>query len=147
VAFIGRYLSFDDLIVYLSATDIYLTPYLNADQIVSGTLAYALGCGKAIVSTPYLYAREVLARERGLLCEFHDPASIAANVTTLLDHPRRRHAMERAYEYGHEMRWPNVAASYAKLLRDATSSRASNLPPRRAVHREAEVPFVGASPV
>lgn len=153
VAFVGRYLSFEDLIVYLSATDIYLTPYLNADQIVSGTLAYALGCGKAIVSTPYLYAREVLARERGLLCDFHDPASVAANVTALLDHPERRHAMERrAYEYGHEMRWSNVAASYAQILREAASSRAPNSPPRRLVHREAlhmavsaEVPFVGSS--
>ena len=146
VAFVGRYLSFKDLIAYLSATDIYLTPYLNADQIVSGTLAYALGCGKAIVSTPYLYAREVLARERGSLCDFHDPASIAANVTALLDHPRRRHAMERrAYEYGHEMRWPNVAASYAQLLRAATSGHAPNVPPRHAAYRE--VPFVGSSPV
>ncbi len=132
VAFVGRYLSFEDLIAYLSATDIYLTPYLNADQIVSGTLAYALGCGKAIVSTPYLYAREVLAQGRGLLCDFRDPASIAASVTALLDHPQRRHAMElRAYQYGHDMKWSNVAMSYSHLFRDATSNDARQLPGRR----------------
>ncbi len=137
VAFVGRYLSFDDLIFYLSATDIYLTPYLNADQIVSGTLAYALGCGKAIVSTPYLYAREVLARGRGSLCDFHDPTSIAANVTALLDHPHRRHAMERrAYKFGHEMRWSNVAASYAQIFSDATGCSAPDSLPRHVVHHD-----------
>ncbi|MFZ1126111.1 MAG: glycosyltransferase family 4 protein [Candidatus Baltobacteraceae bacterium] len=125
VDFVDRYLSIEDLLAYLSATDIYLTPYLNAGQIVSGTLAYAVGCGKAIVSTPYLYARELLAEERGLLCEFRDPASIAARVTVLLDHPQQRHAMERrAYQYGRSMTWSNVAASYARVLRDATSGEA-----------------------
>ena len=131
VDFVSRYLSFEDLVAYLSASDIYLTPYLNADQIVSGTLAYALGCGKAIVSTPYLYAKEVLADNRGLFCNFRDPASIAAGVTTLLDHPQRRHAMERcAYRYGHEMRWSNVAASYSHVFRDAMGGKVIEFPTR-----------------
>jgi glycosyltransferase involved in cell wall biosynthesis len=123
VEFVDRYLSFADLVAYLSATDIYLTPYLNADQIVSGTLAYALGCGKAIVSTPYLYAKEVLGQNRGILCQFRDPSSMAAGVTTLLDHPQQRHAMERrAYKYGHGMIWSNVAMSYSHLFRNAMSN-------------------------
>lgn len=125
VDFVNRYLSFEDLLVYLSATDIYLTPYLNAGQIVSGTLAYAAGCGKAIVSTPYLYAQELLAEERGLLCDFRNPDSIATGVTTLLERPQQRHAMEwRAYQYGRSMTWSNVASSYARVLRDATSNGA-----------------------
>ncbi|MDQ6944246.1 MAG: glycosyltransferase family 4 protein [Candidatus Eremiobacteraeota bacterium] len=131
VDFVDRYLSFEDLVAYLSASDIYLTPYLNADQIVSGTLAYALGCGKAIVSTPYLHAREVLAQDRGRFCNFRDPVSIAAVVTTLLDHPQRRRAMElRAYRYGHEMRWSNVAASYSRLFRDVIGGNVSEIPAR-----------------
>jgi glycosyltransferase involved in cell wall biosynthesis len=122
VAFVDRFLSFDDLMTYLSSTDIYLTPSLNADQIVSGTLAYALGCGKAIVSTPYLYAKEVLAQKRGVLCQFRDAASIAAAVDTLLTYPLQRQAIaRRAYDYGHAMRWSNVAASYWHLLRDVIS--------------------------
>jgi glycosyltransferase involved in cell wall biosynthesis len=137
VDFVGRYLPFEDLVAYLSASDIYLTPYLDADQIVSGTLAYALGCGKAIVSTPYPYAQEVLAENRGLFCNFRDPASIAVAVTTLLDYPQRRHAMERcAYRYGHEMRWSNVAASYSRLLRDATDRNVLDFPTRPAVLKQ-----------
>jgi glycosyltransferase involved in cell wall biosynthesis len=123
VAFVNRYLSFEDLLEYLAATDIYLTPYLNAGQIVSGTLAYAAGCGKAIVSTPYLYAQELLAEGRGLLCDFRNHDSIAEAVGTLLQHPEQRHALERrAYQYGRSMKWATVASSYARALRDATRS-------------------------
>ena len=84
VQLIDKYLDFDEVVSYLAATDIYLTPYLNPAQIVSGTLAYAVGCGKAIVSTPYLYAQELLAHNRGFLCEFprrgldREPAEHAA---------------------------------------------------------------------
>lgn len=137
VDFVDRYLSFNDLLAYLSATDIYLTPYLNADQTVSGTMAYALGCGKAIVSTPYLYAQETLDQKRGVLCQFRHPASIAAGVTTLLDHPQQRHAMERrAYQYGHAMIWSSVAMSYSHLLRDVMGT-GREMP----VGREAVQPF------
>jgi polysaccharide biosynthesis protein PslF len=74
VQLVDKYLDFDEVVSYLAATDIYLTPYLNPAQIVSGTLAYAVGCGKAIVSTPYLYAQELLAHNRGFLCQFRDAA-------------------------------------------------------------------------
>lgn len=117
VQLIDKYLDFDELVSYLKATDIYLTPYLNPTQIVSGTLAYAVGCGKPIVSTPYLYAQEVLANHRGFLCEFRDAKSISQIVNALLDDPALRRATERrAYRYGRQMTWPHVAAEYGKLF-------------------------------
>ncbi len=117
VALVDHYLEFDELVNYLGATDIYLTPYLNPVQIVSGTLAYAVGCGKAIVSTPYLYAKEVLAHGRGFLAKFRDAGSIAGNVTALLDDPDLRSATERrAYRFGRQMTWPHVALEYGMLF-------------------------------
>lgn len=117
VQLIDKYLDFDELVSYLEATDIYLTPYLNPTQIVSGTLAYAVGCGKAIVSTPYLYAQEVLANHRGFLCSFRDAKSISQLVNALLDDSALRRATERrAYRFGRQMTWPHVAAEYGKLF-------------------------------
>jgi polysaccharide biosynthesis protein PslF len=117
VRLVDRYLDFDELLRYLQATDIYLTPYLNPVQIVSGTLAYAVGCGKAVVSTPYLYAEELLAHGRGYLVEFRDAASIARTVTALLDDPAQRASTERrAYRFGRQMTWPHVAAEYGRLF-------------------------------
>jgi glycosyltransferase involved in cell wall biosynthesis len=117
VQLVDKYLDFDELVSYLEATDIYLTPYLNPTQIVSGTLAYAVGCGKAIVSTPYLYAKEVLAHHRGFLCDFRDAKSISQLVNALLDDPALRRATERrAYRFGRQMTWPHVAAEYGKLF-------------------------------
>lgn len=117
VTLVDKYLDFDELVNYLAATDIYLTPYLNPTQIVSGTLAYAVGCGKAIVSTPYLYAEEVLAHNRGFLCEFRDADSIGKYVGALLDDPALRRSTERrAYRFGRQMTWPHVAAEYGSLF-------------------------------
>ncbi|HVN70333.1 MAG TPA: glycosyltransferase family 4 protein [Candidatus Binatia bacterium] len=119
VALVDKYLDFDEVVSYLAATDIYLTPYLNPAQIVSGTLAYAVGCGKAIVSTPYLYAQELLAHNRGFLCEFRDSASIADRLNMLLDDPALRRATERrAYRFGRQMTWPHVATAYGQLFSD-----------------------------
>jgi glycosyltransferase involved in cell wall biosynthesis len=117
VKLVDKYLDFDELVGYLAATDIYLTPYLNPVQIVSGTLAYAVGCGKAIVSTPYLYAQELLAHNRGFLCDFRDAASIADSVNMLLDDPSLRRSTERrAYRFGRQMTWPHVANAYGDLF-------------------------------
>ncbi len=117
VQLVDKYLDFDEVVSYLAATDIYLTPYLNPAQIVSGTLAYAVGCGKAIVSTPYLYAQELLAHNRGFLCEFRDAPSIARRLNMLLDDPSLRRAIERrAYRFGRQMTWPHVAARYGALF-------------------------------
>ncbi|MBV8488908.1 MAG: glycosyltransferase family 4 protein [Candidatus Eremiobacteraeota bacterium] len=117
VQLVDKYLDFDELVSYLAATDVYLTPYLNPVQIVSGTLAYAVGCGKAIVSTPYLYAQELLALNRGFLCDFRDSASIARLLGMLLDDPALRRATERrAYRFGRQMTWPHVAVEYGNLF-------------------------------
>lgn len=117
VKLVDRYLEFDELIDYLAATDIYLTPYLNPVQIVSGTLAYAVGAGKAIVSTPYLYAEELLAHGRGYLAPFRDADAIAGALVALLDDPFLRRATERrAYRFGRQMTWPHVARAYGRVF-------------------------------
>ncbi len=124
VRLFDRYLSFDELIAYLRATDIYLTPYVNPAQIVSGTLAYAVGCGKAVVSTPYLYAQELLADGRGLLAAFRDGDSIATQLLALLDAPALRRAISlRAYEYGRSMTWSHVSLQHLLLFRELAPIR------------------------
>jgi polysaccharide biosynthesis protein PslF len=118
VRFINQYLNQDSLVRYLQATDIYVTPYRDRNQITSGTLSYALGVGRAIVSTPYVYAAEALAEGRGLLAEFDNPDSIARCVNLYLDDPRfRRNTEERASAYGREMAWPRVGERYTELFR------------------------------
>ena len=117
VRFNNRFLSLNELVRYLCATDVYVTPYLNKDQIVSGTLAYALGCGKAIVSTPYLYAEEVLADGRGILVDFESPDSIADAVNSVLDDKNLKESLEKeAYGYGRRAAWFNVAIDYLDLF-------------------------------
>lgn len=119
VKLVDKYLDFDELLAYLTATDVYLTPYLNPTQIVSGTLAYAVGLGKAIVSTPYLYAEELLAQGRGFLTPFRDADAIASTLTALLDDPNLREATRRrAYRFGRRMTWPHVAEAYGRLFTD-----------------------------
>jgi glycosyltransferase involved in cell wall biosynthesis len=102
---------------YLQASDIYITPYIERDQITSGTLAYALGCGKAVISTPYLYATEALAEGRGILAEFQNPQSFARCVNLLLENPAlRTHCEQRALQFGQAMSWDNVGRQYAALF-------------------------------
>jgi polysaccharide biosynthesis protein PslF len=117
VRFVNQYLSQAQLISYLHATDIYITPYINRNQITSGTLAYALGCGKAVISTPYLYAAEALAEGRGLLAEFENPKSFARCIRLLLDEPGLREQCERAATaYGRPMAYGAVGRRYADLF-------------------------------
>ncbi len=116
VLFQNRFLTKRELIKFLQATDIYITPYVSANQISSGTLAYALGAGSAIISTPYLHAQENLADNRGLFSEFRNPRSIAGCIEKLLD-DEVREAMERKnYEYSRRFTWSNVAQEYAKVF-------------------------------
>ena len=118
VIFHDRYVEMAELLAFLGSADVYLTPYVNEDQITSGTLAYAFGCGKAVVSTPYWHARELLAEDRGVLVPFGDPQAIAAAVANLLADDVRRHAMrKRAFLSGREMVWRRVAARYAQAFR------------------------------
>ena len=113
VIFHNRFVSPEELTDFLAAADIYITPYLKMEQITSGTLAYALGSGKAVISTPYLYARELLADGRGVLVPCRDPGAIAREAAALLGDDTRRTAMRRrGAEYGRAMAWPVVAGSY-----------------------------------
>jgi glycosyltransferase involved in cell wall biosynthesis len=124
VIFYNRFVSLEELIQFISAADIYITPYLNAAQITSGTLAYTLGAGKAVISTPYWYAEEMLAEGRGALIPFRDPAALADQVVNLLDNEAQRHAMrKRAYVFGREMIWPRVAFRYMESFERARSER------------------------
>ncbi|MFA6423495.1 MAG: glycosyltransferase family 4 protein [Patescibacteria group bacterium] len=118
VKFINRYLSLDELIKYLQATDVYVTPYLNPEQITSGTLAYAVGAGKPCVSTPYIYAEQVLAGGRGVIVPFRNPEKISEQVIELLSNREKRIKMAKsAYLYGRNMTWHNVAFKYLNLFR------------------------------
>lgn len=116
VRFVDAYQTKGDIIRYLAATDIYLTPYLNPAQICSGTLAYAMAAGKAIVSTPYLYARFLLGDSRGCLVPFQDASAIAQIATKILgDHSLQSSFEARAREYGCEMYWPVVGGRFVNL--------------------------------
>lgn len=124
VIFYNRFVAMDELIQFISAADIYITPYLDAAQITSGTLAYAVGAGKAVISTPYWYAEEMLADERGALVPFSDPQALAAQVIDLLGNESKRHAMrKRAYLFGRDMIWTQVARRYMKTFERARAER------------------------
>ena len=113
VIFRNRFVSPQELVELIGAADIYITPYKHKGQVVSGTLAYALSAGKAIISTPYLHAIELLDDERGVLVPFNDPQAIAAKTIELLDNGTARHAMrKRAYLYARDMVWDRVAQQY-----------------------------------
>jgi glycosyltransferase involved in cell wall biosynthesis len=127
VKFVNQYLSQREVVDYLLATDVYVTPYLDPNQITSGTLAYALGAGKAIVSTPYLHAQEVLSKGRGILVPFRDAAAVASAVNAVLgDPPRKRELEIRAYEYGKEMAWPAIGRRVLALMRDVLDHRVAD---------------------
>jgi glycosyltransferase involved in cell wall biosynthesis len=151
VIFYNRFVSLDDLKEFIGATDIYVTPYLNEAQITSGTLAYVFGAGKAVVSTPYWHAQELLADGRGILVPFRDPHAIAEGVRAFLDDPARlQETREKAYQIGREMIWPAVAQRYIESFQRARTerraaprsafagwtlaSRPYNLPPLRLDH-------------
>lgn len=124
VIFYNRFVSLEDLKEFIGATDIYLTPYLQEAQITSGSLAYVFGAGKAVVSTPYWHAKELLADGRGVLVPFSDPKSIAEGVCGLLDDPERMNQMAKAaYALGREMIWPATAKRYIESFQHARADR------------------------
>jgi len=124
VIFYNRFVSQDDLKEFIGATDIYITPYLNEAQITSGTLAYVFGAGKAVVSTPYWHAQELLADDLGILVPFRDSAAIAEGVCTFLKNPQRlEKTREHAYELGRQMLWPVVAKRYLESFQHARADR------------------------
>ncbi|MGH9762437.1 MAG: glycosyltransferase, partial [Blastocatellia bacterium] len=131
VNFDPRYVEQEELLEFIGACDIYVTPYRSKEQIVSGTLAYAFGMGKAVVSTPYLYAEELLAEGRGLLVDFDDVPGLTRRLLNLIEKPSNRHRMRKlAYQYGREMIWPEVGKRYVELF-----TRVSATYRRRALPR------------
>ena len=129
VVFHNRFVSPQEMLSLVGAADIYITPYCHEAQAVSGTLAYALGAGKAIISTPYWHATELLDDGRGALVPFEDPAAIADTVVELLDNVAALQAMrKRAYLYARRMVWDRVAQSY---MRAFVQARANRMQPAR----------------
>jgi len=131
VIFYNRFVTLGELTDFIGAADIYVTPYLNEAQITSGTLAYAFGAGKAVISTPYLYAQELLAEERGVLVPFRDSNAITEGATRLLSNPALMAGMrKRAWKLGREMIWPVVADRYMESFQRARVRL--TVPPRKA---------------
>ncbi len=139
VLFHDRFVSPEEMAEFIGAADIYITPYRHEAQVVSGSLAYALGAGKAIISTPYWHAIELLDDRRGALVPFQNPGAIAQKTIELLDTPAIRHAMrKRAYQFARDMVWKRVAQGYMESFARVRSDRVES--PRvqfsaRATHK------------
>ncbi len=117
VIFCNRFVERDELMEFIGASDLYVTPYLNLAQITSGTLAYSFGCGKAVISTPYWHAEELLADGRGVIVPFADSAALATEIIALLgDEPRRNAIRRKAYLMGREMIWSQSAQRYMEVF-------------------------------
>ncbi len=117
IMFVNRFVSRDELTGWLEAADVFVTPYPNLEQIVSGTLSYAMGAGRAIVSTPYAYAAELLADGRGVLVPPGSPALLAAALSKVLEDAELRTTLgRRAYQYSRGMVWSEVGAEYRRLF-------------------------------
>ena len=145
VVFHDRFVSAAELGEFLSAADIYLTPYLNTEQITSGTLAYAVGTGKAVISTPYRYAQELLADGRGVLVPCKDAAAISTALNELLGDADKLEALAgRALAFGQDMTWPLVAeqyiGSFERARRETTPLRRSFIAARASNRRSSELP-------
>jgi glycosyltransferase involved in cell wall biosynthesis len=134
VIFHDKFVSKKELSDFLAAADVYVTPYLNKEQLTSGTLAFAVGSGKAVVSTPYWAAEELLVKGRGVLVPFGDTQRIAKVISGLFsDESSLRGMMQRAYEYGRSMTWPKVGRSYREILRARRPFLQTSVRPRLSV--------------
>ena len=120
VRFVNQYLSIKSLMNYVGASDFYITPYLDAQQAASGALAYGIGAGKVCISTPYLYAQEMLGKLRGILVPFKDSESVAEAVVRVMRDSKERELYEtNSYLIGRTMTWNNVAHQYLHLFKYA----------------------------
>jgi predicted GH43/DUF377 family glycosyl hydrolase/glycosyltransferase involved in cell wall biosynthesis len=140
VLFVNQYLEQKDVIEYLLASDVYVTPYLDPNQITSGTLSYALGAGKAVVSTPYLHATEALAKDRGILVEFRSAEAIAEAVNSILDDPKRKARLEKnAYAYANQATWPKTGARFLAAMQELVDEHKPEAPRRKDKEAPLEV--------
>lgn len=131
VIFQNRFVELEELREYLGGADLYVTPYLEEAQITSGTLAYAMGSGKAVVSTPYWYATEMLAEGRGIIVPFKDSDALAQQITGLLDNDTARNTMrKKAYLFSRDAVWKEVAGEYLKVFSEVRANRARSPRPR-----------------
>jgi glycosyltransferase involved in cell wall biosynthesis len=134
----NRFVSAEELVEHVGAADVYITPYRQEAQVVSGTLAIALGAGKAIISTPYWHAKELLAEKRGVLVPFDNPDAVAEAVLALLGNDAERHAMrKRAYLHSRGTTWPKTARAYMSSFQRARFER--SLQPRAAQQSEGAI--------
>lgn len=131
IIFQNRFVTLKELCEFLGIADIYITPYLDEAQITSGTLAYAMGTGKAVISTPYWYATEMLAEGRGQIVPFHDPEAIAKEVVELLDNDIKRHTLrKKAYTFVREAVWKEVSRKYLQVFSQVRRNRTLSPRPR-----------------
>ena len=145
VIFNNRFVSNEEMIEHVGAADIYITPYRQEAQVVSGTLAIALGAGKAIISTPYWHAKELLADKRGVIVPFDNPSSIAEAAIGLLSNDSERHAMrKRAYLYSRGTTWPKTARAYMDSFQRARVERMSR--PRATLQEASKLETVDSLP-
>lgn len=139
VLFHNRFVSIDELCEYLSATDVYITPYCNEEQICSGTLAYAMGAGKPVISTPYWYAQELLDQGRGVLVPFKESEAIQEALMQLLgDDNNRQEIRKRAYDFSRNATWKHVAQSYLSLFDRVRQNRSTHPKPYRTTLKSLE---------
>ncbi|MBL7180028.1 MAG: glycosyltransferase family 4 protein, partial [Desulfobacterales bacterium] len=133
VIFQNRFVELRELCEFLGIADIYVTPYLEESQIASGTLAYAMGTGKAVISTPYWYATEMLAEGRGRIVPFRNPDALAEQIIGLLDNDVERHAMrKKAYTFSREAVWKEVSRKYLQVFSEVRQNRTRNPRPRHS---------------
>jgi len=124
IIFYNRFVEYSELCDFLGATDVYVTSYLHEAQAVSGTLAYAMGAGKPVVSTPYWYAAEMLANDRGILVDFGDSAAFSESIIRLLDDDKLRNSIiKKAYSFSRGALWKNVAADYLNIFDEIRKER------------------------
>jgi glycosyltransferase involved in cell wall biosynthesis len=124
VIFVDKLLTQEEVVHSLVLSDIYMTPYLGKEQAVSGTLAYGIGYGRVIISTPYRYAMEMLADGRGLLANFRDPRSLEMSILDIMDHPDKKQQMEqKTLDLGRTMMWNQIVKQYAVLIRESVKSQ------------------------
>ncbi|MFC2113016.1 glycosyltransferase family 4 protein [Bacteroidota bacterium] len=138
VLFLNEFIDTQDLFKYLSAADIYITPYLNEAQITSGTLSYAVGVGSACISTPYWHASELLAEGRGRLFNFNDSTRLGSIITELFDNPEKLVELKRkAYDYGRDITWPKTGEKYVTLAENVVSTK-----PEKIIKKDTVLDFL-----